>query len=335
MADFLESVGRSRIGSDLSDYVLSRRKLALSEEENKIAAARSSALNEMTGEQISLKRNQRMSLEQEQAELNRKVPIQPLKDMFVVPEAGDFAFNVAKAHGFIDADGTISIRNRNKMMEFLNMPMFAQRLSGMRIKHWRDQYNHFKKVLSDKEYAKESGVKPEEAQEGMMNALSQWNAAVGADSGLMKKIEQESKLAIAENKADLEERKLAEKTREVDIKEGELELKKKNPFGSKASDFMRAYLQKKSQPGMEELSMDQFKRLFWTKPTSETGKLGEQGVLEDIRELVNYDPKKAIIWTKKYYEYRKQKLSREDALQKVKEQFESLPTGKDYSHLWR
>lgn len=253
-----------------------------------------------------------------------------------MPEVGDFAFGLAKKHGFINPDNTMSVRNRNKMMEFLKWPPFVQTMSTMRVNHWQKQYSHFDKVLTDKEYAKEAGIKEEEAQEGKAAALVQWNAAVGANSGLTKKLELDIDAAAKAAKTRLEQDKLVQKEREVDVKEERLLFDKTKPTGGKVSDFERAYQQKKLEPGMDELNRDQFKRLYWTKRTPEAGKLTEKAVLEDIRELVDYDKDQARIWSGRFRELvdAPNNMSREKALQQVKEEYAGQSTGSSYQYLW-
>jgi hypothetical protein len=103
---------------------------------------------------------------------------------------------------------------------------------------------------------------------------------------------------------------------------------------SDMSDLRFGWLMKRQEPGMENLTIGQYKRLYYTKPTPEPGKLTEKAVLEDIRELANYDPKKSDKLYGEYRELIKSGMSREDALNELKQRGLAGPTGTSYKHLW-
>jgi len=170
MANFLQDVGMSKVGTSLSEYVGNQRTLAMNEA---LTTARVDQLKEST----ELTRNQLTELRRQQAENNKMVPYQVVLDRAKIPSVRDYIDKVARANAFVNADGTIRAGNARKLQELLQLDMHKSNISWMRLDHAESEYKKFKKASENPEYAKELKLKPEEVQQGLALATKSYVAA--------------------------------------------------------------------------------------------------------------------------------------------------------------
>lgn len=91
-----------------------------------------------------------------------------------------------------------------------------------------------------------------------------------------------------------------------------------------------------TDPTQREQLQAGINKLTTPTKTVPTGTLNEGSVLQNIRELTNYDPKESSKWYKRYRELYKETKSREDAFEQTQAEMTSGSEGESggYGYLW-
>ena len=333
MASLLASIGRAQPARDMRNLLDAKLNVEQGERRERLTSSRV-ALN---AEHMNQLRRKGQFEEQEQARLNRAYSIDALApNMEGGPDGPMFKmmYRQAEAMGLVDKSsgglGTITERDYGVLTKYMNeTPGFVARLSRTRMGYWRSKIGEAQGVLKENPNDKKAQQALQQAQTGMMQATAQDKEF---SDFMVNQEEEETRAQEKQEQFGLDERKMDETERHNIELEKAAKLKASRASGGKPTDFEVAYQQKTKDPEFAHLTRDEFRTKHWTKPS---GELTDNAVLENIREIVDYDKEQAAVLWNRYLDHRKDGLTRQEALNKVQleVQVPGSATG-DYSYLW-
>jgi hypothetical protein len=171
---FLADLGRSRVGTDLSDFLTARRNAELNKEMIQSNIQRANVLNEHTTEQIAFARNQRLEEEKKIAAGNKYRAIQPLLARFPVKKNQEYVLGLAKMRGWVNPDDTAKQKHVDEIQTILQQPYHVMVMGQNTVDAIQLEWDTISKAIENPEFAKENGIK------GKPEELLQQKMAIGA-----------------------------------------------------------------------------------------------------------------------------------------------------------